>query len=197
MAEIGLHKLRLKLDEAITYADFDLAKEIASCGLRVAQEKELLGEIMFFKAQFFIIEEDYLQAIKYLDKAIQYNQKDGAAYNDRALCMVEMGKKKEALSYFERGIEVESDYATIHHNKGWLLSKMGKLKEAEKCLTQALKLEPKRAVTYENLADVYQKQGKKAQALKAYNNVLKFLRGEYPDIRKQIEKKIKVLEKSK
>ncbi|MCX5680822.1 MAG: hypothetical protein NT079_00785, partial [Candidatus Omnitrophica bacterium] len=99
MAIVGLAELRHSLDEAITYGDLSAAKELAAEGLRIAQEKEWPSEIMYFKAQREIIEENYHDAILYLDLAIQHNPHDGAAYNDRALCMIELGITQEAFAY--------------------------------------------------------------------------------------------------
>ena len=61
--------LRRKLDDAITYANLDLARQLAREGLGGAQAKELLGEIMYFKAQLAIIDEHYQEAISFLNRA--------------------------------------------------------------------------------------------------------------------------------
>lgn len=191
----NIERLRLRLDEAITYADFKLARKLAKEGLRVAHNKELLGEIMYFRAQMEIIAENYEAAMKYLDLAIKYNPMDGAAYNDRALCMVELGKFKEAFNYFDKGIEVEPDYATVYHNKGWLLNKVGLHEEAIQFFEKALKLEPNRAVTYENMANAFVCLGRVEEALKAYKKALILVKSSYHEIKRQIETQIKKLEK--
>lgn len=195
MAIIGLAKLRQQLDEAITYADISVAKRLIAEGLSIAQDKELLGEIMYFKAQGEIVEENYYNAISYLDLAIKYNSHDGAAYNDRALCMVELDMKQEALWYFDKGIEMEPDYATIYHNKGWLLNKIGQHEQALPILEKALVLEPNRAVTYENIADVYVNLGKTQEAISAYRKAAQLLETSYPIIKEQIDAKIEMLTK--
>lgn len=188
--------LRLKLDRAITYGTKREAFKLARRGLKEAQGKELLGEIEYFKGQVEILKGNQVTAVEHFDAAIKYNSKDGASYNDRALCMVELGIIDEALRYFNKGIEVESDYATIYHNKGWLLNNIGRHKEAIKCFEKALSLEPNRAVTYDNLADALYNLLDYKGALQAYKKVLKLLKpSSCLSIRKQIIKKIKLLEK--
>ncbi|MCA9400029.1 MAG: tetratricopeptide repeat protein [Candidatus Omnitrophica bacterium] len=179
--------LRRELDEAITYADFEVAYEVAERGLDLAHRAEDIGEIKYFAAQFAIIEEDYLKAIEMLDDAIKYNPHDGAAYNDRALCMVDLGMFEEAIKYFNLGIIAEPDFATIYHNKGWLLNKLGQYDDALKCFETALELEPKRAVTYENMGDVYLNLNQKSQAICSFQKALKVLDPVYEDIKEELE----------
>jgi tetratricopeptide (TPR) repeat protein len=186
-------KMRLALDDAITYGDFKLAEEIAEEGLFLAHKEKNLGEIEYFKGQLALLNEDYLTAIDHFDKAAEYNPKDGAAYNDRALCMVELGVIENALTYFDRGIKAEPDYATVWHNKGWLLNKVGKYDEAIECFNKTLDLDPDRAVTYENLADAYLNKGDKKKAVEYYCKAIKSLKGQHRDIEEELEKRIKRL----
>jgi tetratricopeptide (TPR) repeat protein len=194
MNTIDLTKLRRKLDDAITYADRETAEQLAQEGLDSAHRQELLGEIMYFRAQREIINENYEEAINCLDLAIKYNPCDGAAYNDRALCTIESGgNQRRSLADFDKGIEVEPDYASVYHNKGWYLNKLGLHQEAIPYFEKTLELEPGRAVTYENLADTYLNLGEKQQAVKAFRKALQCLKPSYADIKSQIEAKIKIL----
>jgi tetratricopeptide (TPR) repeat protein len=187
-------ELRKKIDEAITYGQFELAKELAVEGLRQARQKELPGEIEYFKGQLEILNGNHYEAIKHFDQAVKYNPNDGAAFNDRALCMVELGIIDEALYYFDKGIKAEPDYATVYHNKGWLLNKIGRHSEAIGCLKKALELEPERAVTYENLANALVSLSDYQQALVCYQKAIKLLKDEYFDIKEQIIAEIKLVE---
>ena len=195
---IDLSQLRRKLDDAITYADLDRARQLAQEGLKGAQAQELLGEIMYFKAQAAIIDEHYAKAINFLNRAIEFNANDGAAYNDRALCTIELGGNEAlALADFDKGIEVESDYASVYHNKGWYLNKLGKHLDAIPYFEKTLALEPDRAVTYENLADTYLHLGEKQKAIAAFGKALQCLPPFNVIIKEQIEEKMKiVMEKS-
>ncbi|MCX5714850.1 MAG: hypothetical protein NT033_08665 [Candidatus Omnitrophica bacterium] len=115
----GLLQIRLELDDAITYGSKTSALKIAGRGLKQAKVSGRSGEVEYFKGQIELLREKFANAIMHFDKAIKFNPKDGAAYNDRALCMVELGIIDEAFYYFDKGIKVEPDYATIYHNKGW------------------------------------------------------------------------------
>ena len=190
-----LIELRIKLDEAITYGTHKESVMLARQGLKEAQAKGLKGEIEYFNGQIEILKKNFITAIEHFDAAIKYNPDDGAAYNDRALCMVELGIIDKALYYFDKGIEVEPDYATIYHNKGWLLNNIGRYTEAIKYFKKALSLEPKRAVTYDNLADALFNLSDYQGALDAYKKVLQLLKpGCCQGIRKQIISRIKSIE---
>jgi len=195
-----LLKIRIKLDEAITYAQHpmdrsvDAARRLAQQGLDLAQYEELLGEIEYFKGQIEILDENYSEAIAHFKRAIKYNPKDGASYNDIALCMVELGKIDEAFRYFDQGIEAEPDYANIYHNKGWLLNKIGKYREAISYFKKTLELEPERPVTYENLAYALGHLGDYEGSLNAYRKALELLKPEYEDIKESLLEEIKKTE---
>ncbi len=191
MTKIDLSQLRHDLDDAITYADPAAAAKLVREGLRISRERGMPAEEMYFKAQREILEGNFNDAIVYLDSAIKLNPLDGAAYNDRALCMVELGMTDAALPYFDKGIESEPDYATIYHNKGWLLNKIGEHRQAAALFGKALEIEPGRAVTYENLADTYRNLGLKEEALAALKKALEFLPPGCPEIREQIESGIR------
>jgi tetratricopeptide (TPR) repeat protein len=189
-------ELRKELDDAITYGTQKASWAVARRGLRMAQAARASGEIEYFKAQIQIIKNNFAAAIGHCDRAIELNPHDGAAFNDRALCMIELGIIDEAMPFFDRGIAVEPDYATIYHNKGWLLNNIGRHTEAIRCFRKALELEPDRAVTYDNLADAQLSLGDRQAALASYRKVLELLKpGQCRSIRKQIQTCIDGLER--
>lgn len=188
--------IRKQLDDAITYASKKKARMIAAQGLRQARRRQNEAEAQYFLAQQDILGERFVSAIEHLDKAISLNPLDGAAFNDRALCLVELGMIDEALTYFDKGIAAEPAYATIHHNKGWLLNNIGRYRESVVCFRKALELEPRRAVTYDSLADSLYSLGDTPAALAAYRNVLRLLKpGQCRSIQKLIRERIASIEK--
>jgi phosphotransferase system HPr (HPr) family protein len=57
-------QLRRLIDDAITFNDLAAARKFAAEGLRLAQDKECLGEVIYFKAQREIIDEHFDVAIE-------------------------------------------------------------------------------------------------------------------------------------
>ena len=192
----SVSRLRHELDQAITYGTKKAATQVARFALAQAKKRKQSGEIEYFQGQLDILKGNFVSAIEHFDAAIKYNPRDGAAYNDRALSMVEIGIIDDSFAYFDKGIAVEPDYATIYHNKGWLLNNIGRHTEAIKYFQIALMLEPDRAVTYDNLADARLNLGDLGGALEAYRKVLELLKPKScPGIRKEIKKQIRILEK--
>ena len=196
MKEKGVFSsLRFELDDAITYGTPKDSFRIARQGLREAQATGRAGEVEYFKGQIKMLQNKFASALEHFDAAIRYNPRDGASYNDRALCLVELGLIDEAFDYFDQGIKVEPDYATIYHNKGWLLNNIGRHTEAIRYFKKALKLQPHRPVTYDNLADALFNLGDFQGAKKSYQKVLELLKPrQCCDIRRQIINKLKELE---
>ncbi len=193
-----LHQLRDELDQAITYGIKRDAVKIAKYSLAEARKSGLTGEEEYFKGQVELLNENFTSAIEHFDAAIKFNPGDGGAYNDRALCMVELGIIDQAFYYFDKGIQAEPDYATIYHNKGWLLNNIGRHSEAVVCFKRALELQADRAVTYDNLADALFNLSDYQGALEAYKKVLQLLKpGSCRGIRKQIKEKIEMLKNCK
>ncbi len=186
--------LRRRVDDAITFNDLEHARHLIAQGLCLALEKECPGELMYFRAQESVVGERFEEAMVFLGQALAFNPADGAAYNDMALCMVEMGRLEGVLEVFDKGIALEPDYATIHHNKGWFLNKLGRPTEALVCFEQALALEPLRAVTWENMANAYEEQGRPTEALGAYRKALSLLKEPVGAIGRQIRSEIERLE---
>ena len=178
--------LRQKLDDEITYGTVENAINLASKGLNISEVNSFLCEKEYFKGQIEFLNENFVKAIKHFDKAIWYDPYDGASYNDRALCMVELGIIDKVFYYLNKGIEVEPDFATIYHNKGWLLNKLGLHLEAIKYFKKTIRLNPSRAVTYENLADAYKNINDYKEAYKNYLKALKYLDVNCKSIRKQL-----------
>jgi len=184
-------QLRISLDDALTYGRRRLAKRLVEDALRQARQQELLGEWEYFKGQEQILKGKYFEAIAHFDRAVSYNPHDGASYNDRALCMIEIGLINEAFIYFDKGIEVEPDYANVYHNKGWLLNKVGRHKEAVVYFKKTLSLEPGRAVTFENLGNSLAHLKQYRASLAAYKKAVSFLKVGSFGIKRQLVSRIR------
>jgi len=192
MNEFG--QLRKKIDEAITYGCFESAASLTQEGLKLAEAEGIPGEIEYFQGQREILKGNHYEAIAHFDQAIKHNPQDGAAFNDRALCMVELGIIDEAFYYFDKGIEAEPDYATIYHNKGWLLNKIGRHTEAIEYFKKTLEIDPARAVTYENLANALTSLSDYQGALGCYRQAINLLKADYSDIKEQIISEMRLVE---
>ncbi|MBU2103175.1 MAG: tetratricopeptide repeat protein [Candidatus Omnitrophica bacterium] len=59
-----------------------------------------------------MLDEHFRRAIDYLTRALA-SRHDGCVYNDKALCLAELGKYQEALACFNEGIRQRKDHPAL------------------------------------------------------------------------------------
>ena len=193
MSQIDFYRERRELDREITFFHFKRAsRKVAKC-LREAKATNNEFFLYYFKGQEGILEENFESAIKYFNRALEIRPKDGCTYNDKALCLVELGKQNKALECFNEGIRKDRDCASLYHNKGWLLHTLGRYREALLCFQKALELEADRVESIFSLADTYLKLGNTRKARKLLESALSHLKGKSSYVRKEALKRLKDL----
>ena len=152
--KIDFEKEREIVDREITFFYFSrAARRIAKC-IKWAKKNEDTFFLYYFLSQRLILKENFLPAINYLNKAIKLKGSDGCAYNDKALCLADLGRHKEALECFNEGIRKDTSRPSLYHNKGWLLNLLGKHRQAIVCFNKALELENLRPEALYSLAGI-------------------------------------------
>ncbi len=190
-----LKKIRKLLDEALTYERYDEGMDLARRGLKLARTKEILCEIEYFRGEIALIEERPKEAIGHFDRAIGFNPRDSESYNDKALCLAELGLDEEAIKWFDRGIEIDPRYATLYHNKGWILNKVGRHEEAIRCFREALELDPESVVTNASLADSLAKLGDYEASSNFYRRALELLGARDREIERGLRRRLNSVKK--
>lgn len=194
MKKINLENERKKLDREITFFHLKKAKERIFRCLEFAKEKKDDFFFFYFLAQYFIIVEDFKKALDYLNIALNIRKNDPCTYNDKAICLAELGKYKEALDCFNEGILKNRDYPLLYHNKGWLLNLLNRHKEAILCFKKALEIEPDLPEALWSLADSYLKLKDKINAKKYLKKALLNIKGKSSFIYKLIKKELNKLD---
>lgn len=195
MLQIDFERERTMLDREITFFHFSRAKRrIARC-IALAKKADDRFFLYYFLAQNEIVHERFRLAMYYIDKAIGLKQNDGCSYNDRALCLAELGKYDLALEWFDRGIARDRDCASLYHNKGWLLNALGRHRQAVVCFHKALELQGQRPEAWYSLADSLLALGHMQPAVRAFKQALRQVKGKSAPVRNIIEARLKSLEK--
>ncbi len=195
MQKIDFEKERQIIDREITYFHFKKAKNRVVKCISAAKQRNDKFFLNYFFAQDEILRDNFRLAIHYLDKAIRLRPKDGCSYNDRALCLAELGKCDLALEWFNKGIRVDRNCVPLYHNKGWLLNSMARHHEAVVCFHKALEMDEARPESLYSLGDSYLALGQKARAYTYFNKALKAVCNKSSYVRQNIEKRMKSLEK--
>jgi tetratricopeptide (TPR) repeat protein len=185
----SLDEIKNRLNEALSFERLSEAERAAWDGLQIAQSKELLDEIEYFKGELALIRGRGFEALEHFERAIKFNPKHSEAYNDKAITLGELGFEEEAIECFDKGIEADPAYANLYHNKGWILSKMGKYREAIEWYKKALSIEPNSAITYANMAEAFEALEDYEKALSNYKRAFRLLGSRDKEIKKQLLKK--------
>ena len=195
MPKIDLELERRLLDREITFFHFGRAKRKIEMCLRESIKLENDFHRYYFLGQREVLAAHFQAAIRYFDLAIALRPKDGCTYNDKALCLAEIGKLEKALACFNEGIKRDSDCASLYQNKGWLLHLMKRYKPAILCFNKALELDHNRPEALFSLADTYQCLADNTRARHYFKAALKSVRGKSAFVACEIAKRLRQLNK--
>ncbi|KRX06206.1 hypothetical protein PPERSA_06088 [Pseudocohnilembus persalinus] len=166
ISNILLEKQQQKLIEQILQS-----KEIKDIYKKCDTFHSLLGKI-YWKL------ENFEKGLKFCNAAILLNKNNAKAYNYKANCLSDLGKKKQAVSNYLKGKKIDPCYIDIYINLGALYNETDKQEKAEEIYQEALKLnfvelniqdyQLKLACVYNNLANVYLELLKPEKAIEFY-----------------------------
>lgn len=83
-----------------------------------------------------------LEAMNYIEKAIELNPMNHRAWGDKGFLLKQVGELDTALLCINKAITIKGDYTVAWYNKGVILGLLGRFKEAIECYNQTLKLDP-------------------------------------------------------
>ena len=83
-----------------------------------------------------------LEALTYMDKAININPLSYKAWADKGFFLKQMGEYDSALMCLSRSIGIKSDFIPPLYNKAVLLGLLGRFEEAIDCYNDVLKQDP-------------------------------------------------------
>jgi tetratricopeptide (TPR) repeat protein len=110
--------------------------------------------------------EDYQQAIKDFDKAIELNPNLAEAYNNRGLVYGKLGNLQQAIKDFDKAIELNPNYAEAYYSRGIAFGKLGNLQQEIKDYDKAIELNPDLAQAYYNRGNAHMNLDNLQQATK-------------------------------
>ena len=79
-------------------------------------------------------------ALQNLDRALQHQERNHAAWLWRAMALTDLGRFPEAISSYDRALDIAPESAGVWNNKGALLMELGRLEAALGCFERALSL---------------------------------------------------------
>ena len=115
---------------------------------------------LYKTASMYEHNQDYQNAIKYLEKAVAINGDDSILYTKLAGLYSNIGDNATSLSYYKKALKLNPADGFLYVSIGNILQSMGDYENAYNSYKQAQKLCPEYKYNYLNLASVesYQKK---------------------------------------
>ena len=133
-----------------------------------------LGEIYFQIARLYIQEENWEQAISFLNRSLKYNPTSALIHSNLAQIYGQIGKRDLEIKSWYEAIKIDPELVTA---KGYY--KLAKAFEQERKSTEAIFCYEKASKHQDNLipahydfADICLRQGKLAEALDCYQKII-------------------------
>ncbi|MCM8825980.1 MAG: tetratricopeptide repeat protein [Candidatus Omnitrophica bacterium] len=190
MQSIDWEEERRRLDREITYFHFKKANRLLIKLIRLAKKHNELFFINYFTGQKYMLNEDFNKAIEFFNRALRVRPNDGCTYNDKAICLAELGYLEEAIACFDEGLRRDRNSLVLYHNKGWLLNLLGNYKDAIMCFKKVLEIEPNRPESLYSLADTYFNIGDYRLASVYFKRAFQEIRGKSSYIYKEILRRL-------
>ena len=80
--------------------------------------KEIITEKSIARANTYMQEGNYEDAITYYTKALKVNPKDANAYNNRGIAWGKKGDYDNAIADFTKAVEIDPQFADAYKNRG-------------------------------------------------------------------------------
>ncbi len=109
--------------------------------------KEKNAEFLLYAAytwisDIFAEKDEFVEAIKYLDKAIDVDPNHISAWNNKGVLLSEIGEYEKALKTFDTALKINPKDNDTYYNIGKLFYKMKKYEEAAKFFEETVRINP-------------------------------------------------------
>ncbi|MBW2565544.1 MAG: tetratricopeptide repeat protein [Deltaproteobacteria bacterium] len=128
--------------------------------------------IHHFKADGYIIERQWDEAIAECDKALEINHKFAMAYIDRGIASVGKREYGRAISDFNKAIEINPTLPGFYLSRGIVYSYKGEYDKAISDFDKTIDLNPKAAMGYYSRGLAYQGKGEYDKAISDFDKAI-------------------------
>ncbi|HTD05435.1 tetratricopeptide repeat protein [Undibacterium sp.] len=111
-------------------------------------------------------------ALDLINRAIQVNPHQAAAYCNAGAALQDLGRPEEALASYDKALQIKPDYALALNNRGNALRNLLRYDEALGSYMQAIAIKPDYAEAYNNHGTVLHKQRRHEAATLSYQRAL-------------------------
>ena len=139
---------------------------------KLINENIYSDKLFFFTGTLFLQNNEYKNAIKFLDKSIKLNPNIPESYNNKGIALTKIKKYSESIKNYDKAINLKKDYVDAYLNKGISLRIIKKYEESINCFKICIKLKPREPKIYNNLGNVYREIKNFNVAIEYYSKAL-------------------------
>jgi tetratricopeptide (TPR) repeat protein len=103
------------------------------------------------EAEAHMSNKEFDLALAKYNEALAVDPENPDIYHDKAVCLINADKRREALPLFDKALELQSDYSYRYASRGFLRYLLADINGARQDYLQALAMDPEDAVTQNNL----------------------------------------------
>ena len=107
---------------------------------------------------------EWAPALTEFDTLLQAGVRDGNLLHDRAVCVFQLGRKKEALDQLDEAVALEPDNPYRYSSRAWIRAALKDVDGAIEDYRKALDLDPDDAITLNNLGLLEEQYGMRKAA---------------------------------
>lgn len=119
-------------------------------------------------ANELVKERKWDEALKAFDRAFATLSEHPDLVHDRAVCLFQVGRKKEALSELNRAVELQPDYSYRYASRAYIRNAMKDIMGAIEDYKKAIELDPEDAISLNNLGMLEEQLGYRKEADERY-----------------------------
>jgi predicted TPR repeat methyltransferase len=130
------------------------------------------SDAMNLLAILYAQQQQYAQAIPWLEKALQQEPHEIVSLHHLAICLQHVGDTDKALQYIQQALALAPEHAEIYNTLGNVYQAQQQLEQAKNQYKTAINLQPDYTDAYLNLGTIYLKQQDFAEARYCFNQIL-------------------------
>jgi serine/threonine protein kinase len=142
-------------------------KELQKIVKRYPEEKEAFYRL----GRYFVVQNQFEQALNYLNKAIEIDPLYKLVYNQLAYIYYELGDFEKSIWAINKYISIAPDEANPYDSRGDLYAWNGKLVQAIESYKKALQIKPDFTISLEKLGHMYLFKREYAKAESCYKKL--------------------------
>ena len=137
------------------------------------QEKHLSAYTEFFIGLTSYQKDEYEEAIKHYDQAIDIYPQFTENYNNRGITKDRLGRHEEAIADYDQAIRINPQFAEAYYNRGTTKDVLGRHEEAITDYDQAIRINPQYAQAYYNKGNAKDKLDEHEEAIADYDEAIR------------------------